>query len=589
MQHRPRLVQIGRQNSSMTFITAAVPNPRICLPPGRGCQLGLISSARLLFSPSPLARTGAPGGCSKRAEMRETSWILRALAHSTQPRWHLAAAPPGQSAPSAAARRLLLLLLLATLPFLSQMSEDRITEMESGKDRGADGKIPYASGGRSCVIRTELHQRQPRSPLPRAGWRQCQQPGMQQQQLHLNQMPAHKADGAAADTGAAAKHRCRHARDAGYHAVDTDDDCQSNGQRRVQLHRVPQRPATSRRDPQLLQQQLQQPHYRRQPAPAQAACRGLRKPRPPPRCLLVGGHRRGRTVRPRRRGDDILVGAGRAVRTLHCPPSAPWTPGPVSLDPTQRLIDALETLRDSINDSTSVALQQSRVRNRRRAPQPARSTTRAAASRTTSAAASGLRRSCTHADAFIQAKWKEPLLEGRGAEELKSIDLEKYWNPLLYIDNILSETKEATWVVAQHDPLNSDVYIVERRRLKGVFLETLEPHDFSIGCPVQRSGRHPQDLTITITSERPDTEIELIPDEAEMSGINIQTFWRLHEHIEVEKRTLTQEFSSTMKSHPCLAVRCRAARRPGYFYWNVFLIMVSLCESGPEFGSIRFI
>uniref|UniRef100_A0A1I8JRB5 GPS domain-containing protein n=1 Tax=Macrostomum lignano TaxID=282301 RepID=A0A1I8JRB5_9PLAT len=103
------------------------------------------------------------------------------------------------------------------------------------------------------------------------------------------------------------------------------------------------------------------------------------------------------------------------------------------------------------------------------------------------------------------------------------------------------------------------------------------------------------DLTITITSERPDTEIELIPDEAEMSGINIQTFvdqqqeWRLHEHIEVEKRTLTQEFSSTMKSHPCLAVRCRAARRPGYFYWNVFLIMVSLCESGPEFGSIRFI
>uniref|UniRef100_A0A1I8F7L4 Anoctamin n=1 Tax=Macrostomum lignano TaxID=282301 RepID=A0A1I8F7L4_9PLAT len=73
------------------------------------------------------------------------------------------------------------------------------------------------------------------------------------------------------------------------------------------------------------------------------------------------------------------------------------------------------------------------------------------------------------------------------------------------------------------------------------------------------------DLTITITSERPDTEIELIPDEAEMSGINIQTFvdqqeWRLHEHIEVEKRTLTQEFSSTMKSHPCLPC---AAGLPG--------------------------
>ena len=33
-----------------------------------------------------------------------------------------------------------------------------------------------------------------------------------------------------------------------------------------------------------------------------------------------------------------------------------------------------------------------------------------------------------------------------------------------------------------------------------------------------------QDLTITISSERPDTEIDIIPDENEMSGINVQTF-----------------------------------------------------------------
>ena len=33
-----------------------------------------------------------------------------------------------------------------------------------------------------------------------------------------------------------------------------------------------------------------------------------------------------------------------------------------------------------------------------------------------------------------------------------------------------------------------------------------------------------QDLTITVTTERPDTEIDIIPDENEMSGINVQTF-----------------------------------------------------------------
>uniref|UniRef100_A0A1I8FD75 Neur_chan_LBD domain-containing protein n=1 Tax=Macrostomum lignano TaxID=282301 RepID=A0A1I8FD75_9PLAT len=370
--------------------------------------------------------------------------------------------------------------------------------------------------------------------------------------------------------------------DAGYHAVDTDDDCQSNASgefNSTEFLNARDEPE----DPQLLQQQLQQPHYRRQPAPAQAACRGLRN-----RGLLRAASSSAATAEAALSDRDAVVTTsfGPGCPDSALPPSATVDPGPVSLDPTQRLIDALETLRDSINDSTSVALQQSRVRNRRRAPQPARSNYKGGGLKNDERCRIRAEKVVVeirvvflkigeidtlkelyHADAFIQAKWKEPLLEGRGAEELKSIDLEKYWNPLLYIDNILSETKEATWVVAQHDPLNSDVYIVERRRLKGRFPGNARASTIFHWMSSSAVWRHPQDLTITITSERPDTEIELIPDEAEMSGINIQTFvdqqeWRLHEHIEVEKRTLTQEFSSTMKSHPCLAVRCRAARGP---------------------------
>ncbi|PAA66589.1 hypothetical protein BOX15_Mlig010629g1 [Macrostomum lignano] len=384
--------------------------------------------------------------------------------------------------------------------------------------------------------------------------------------------------------------------DAGYHAVDTDDDCQSNGSgefNSTEFLNARDEPE----DPQLLQQQPQQLHYRRQPAPAQAACRGLRN-----RGLLRAASSSAATAEAALSDRDAVVTTSLSERAgpsgLCAATIGTVDPGPVSLDPTQRLIDALETLRDSINDSTSVALQQSRVRNRRRGTSAGQVNYKGGGLKNDERCRIRAEKVVVeirvvflkigeidtlkelyHADAFIQAKWKEPLLEGRGAEELKSIDLEKYWNPLLYIDNILSETKEATWVVAQHDPLNSDVYIVERRRIKGVFLETLELNDFPLDV---------QDLTITITSERPDTEIELIPDEAEMSGINIQTFvdqqeWRLHEHIEVEKRTLTQEFSSTMKSHPCLAVRCRAARRPGYFYWNVFLIMFMI--SGLSFAT----
>ncbi|VDM31098.1 unnamed protein product [Hydatigera taeniaeformis] len=182
------------------------------------------------------------------------------------------------------------------------------------------------------------------------------------------------------------------------------------------------------------------------------------------------------------------------------------------------------------------------------------------------------------ADAFLQAKWHEPRLDGKLPEELGTVDLERYWNPLCYIDNILSETKEVQWLSTSIGQ-NGEVYIVERRRIKGVFLETLELNDFPLDV---------QDLTITVTTERPDTEVDLIPDHNEMSAINKQTFvdqqeWKLHEHVEITKRVIRQEYSRSMKSHPCLSVTCRAARRPGYFYWNVFLIMFMI--SGLSFAT----
>nr|CAX82639.1 putative Glra4a protein 175 [Schistosoma japonicum] len=183
-----------------------------------------------------------------------------------------------------------------------------------------------------------------------------------------------------------------------------------------------------------------------------------------------------------------------------------------------------------------------------------------------------------YADAFLQAKWREPKLDGHTAEELSITELEQYWNPLLYIDNILSETKDTQWIMAVRSE-NGEVYLMERRRIKGVFLETLELNDFPLDV---------QDLTITVTTERPDTEVDIIPDQVEMSAINIQTFvdqqeWKLHEHVEIKKRIIKQEYSSSMKSHPCLSVTCRAARRPGYFYWNVFLIMFMI--SGLAFAT----
>ncbi|CAH8465388.1 unnamed protein product [Schistosoma turkestanicum] len=93
-----------------------------------------------------------------------------------------------------------------------------------------------------------------------------------------------------------------------------------------------------------------------------------------------------------------------------------------------------------------------------------------------------------HADAFIQAKWREPRLDGKTDENLRKIDLQRCWNPLILIDNILSESKEQHWIIAERNE-HDEIFIVERRRLRGVFLETLELNDFPLDVQASRRRR----------------------------------------------------------------------------------------------------
>ncbi|VDO01568.1 unnamed protein product [Rodentolepis nana] len=89
------------------------------------------------------------------------------------------------------------------------------------------------------------------------------------------------------------------------------------------------------------------------------------------------------------------------------------------------------------------------------------------------------------ADAFIQTKWPEPRLNGKTDEELTKTDLSKCWNPLVYIENILTESKEQHWMSAKNDD-NGQVFITERRRLRAIFLETLELNDFPLDVQNKR-------------------------------------------------------------------------------------------------------
>jgi hypothetical protein len=80
-------------------------------------------------------------------------------------------------------------------------------------------------------------------------------------------------------------------------------------------------------------------------------------------------------------------------------------------------------------------------------------------------------------------------------------------------------------------------------------------------------------------SDRPPAEIEIVEDPNDLHKVNRQSFideqeWHLYKCIETEIREFTTEYEYPCVKRCALNVRCRAARRPAYFFWNIFLITV---------------
>ncbi|CAF1388982.1 unnamed protein product [Adineta ricciae] len=169
------------------------------------------------------------------------------------------------------------------------------------------------------------------------------------------------------------------------------------------------------------------------------------------------------------------------------------------------------------------------------------------------------------AEAFIQARWAEPTLKGTNID---SFDPNKFWNPLLYVDNSVGDLKNDTWHKVVYDGIDTPM-IYEMRKVKGVFLENLELNDFPVDV---------QDLSITVSTTRTVNEVYLTADTSQLSAINTHAFidqqeWRLHEHVETSTKFLSNPFTPSQNQHPAFSATCRAARRPGYFYWNVYFLI----------------
>ena len=94
------------------------------------------------------------------------------------------------------------------------------------------------------------------------------------------------------------------------------------------------------------------------------------------------------------------------------------------------------------------------------------------------------------------------------------------------------------------------------------------------------NSNYPQDLTISVSTERSSQEIEILEDQQSLSSVNTRAFldaseWSLYNHTETYRDETTVEYARSTV-HPILHVQCRVARKIGYFVWNIIFIVVSI-------------
>ncbi|XP_060595428.1 cys-loop ligand-gated ion channel-like isoform X8 [Ruditapes philippinarum] len=177
-----------------------------------------------------------------------------------------------------------------------------------------------------------------------------------------------------------------------------------------------------------------------------------------------------------------------------------------------------------------------------------------------------------NADVIVKAKWREPTLDGQQTAA-DAIDFARLWSPKLYIENSLGDPKEQIRHRIIYNE-KGEAFIYEKRVAKGTFMENLELDDFPFDV---------QDLTITVASELPISECELVEDRDEHHVVNRQSFvdeqeWHLYVHTECNKKELVIDQVDNSVKRSALSVKCRAARRPGYFVWNIFMITFLICS-----------
>lgn len=168
---------------------------------------------------------------------------------------------------------------------------------------------------------------------------------------------------------------------------------------------------------------------------------------------------------------------------------------------------------------------------------------------------------------------------------LLEYDTNIFWSPQLYIENAIGDLKEEIRhrleIVEKEgsnlldDPNfnpkngqfkelinNLTVRVSEMRKLRGIFYERLELYDFPMDM---------QELSITLTSKRKASEIEIVENFKDPCSINTEDFldqqeWDLFSHVKTSKKTIYDPWRKYERTG--FSLSCFIARKPGYYLYK---------------------
>jgi hypothetical protein len=155
-----------------------------------------------------------------------------------------------------------------------------------------------------------------------------------------------------------------------------------------------------------------------------------------------------------------------------------------------------------------------------------------------------------YAEILIESKWEDLTLENEfntnvnfGKHEKDLIEANKYWNPKIYIENSINESKDVHYKIRReveaahdiktattvyHQPTRFAFWLYEYQHLKGYFFEKLELDYFPVDI---------QNLSVTLTTTKSLNEVKFIQMKSKLSYVQHNTLdkhiWHLYQHVEV--------------------------------------------------------